>query len=109
MCDSYLVKGKYKSYIKIISLNDEDSFSPKYFIIINFYKVNLNYLISEIVSSKNINSFFKKYNIKNDKGRQNLIYNSVKCGEIINFSIPETNINEINSISLLLLYYMVLT
>ena len=99
--DRFLVKGKYKSYIKIISLNDEDSFSLKYFIIINFYKVNLKYWINEIVSSKNINSFFKKYNIKNDKGRQNLIYNSVKCGEIINFSIPETNINEINSINII--------
>ena len=89
-------------YIKILSLNDDYSFNLKYFITIDLYNsISLESLIKSFIESKDLKTFFKHYNINNNKGRQKLIYTFTECGEVINLSIPEqNNNNELNSINI---------
>ena len=96
ICKNYQSKV---DYIKILSLNDDNSFNLKYFITIDLYKkpISLDNLIKMFIDSKDLKTFFKKFNIDDNKGRQSLKYNYIAFGEVINFAIPEFN-NEINSI-----------
>ena len=88
-------------YMKILSLNDDYSFNLKYFITLDLYKssISLESLINSFINSKDLKTFFKHYNIDNNKGIQKLMYTFTECGEVINFANQEfNNNNEINSI-----------
>ena len=99
----YIFK-KFKSkvdFMKIISLNEDYSFNLEYFITIDLYKkqISLDNMIEMFIESKDLKTFFNKFNIDISKGKQSLMYNFTSFGEVINFSIPEfNNNNEINSI-----------
>ena len=99
----YICKGFHnKNYMKIITLNDDDSYSIQYFITINLYttEISLEMLIRSFINSESLKAFFDEFKINNNKGRQDLKPNFTKCGEVINFSIPEEKNIKIDSIKI---------